>query len=72
MTNFEISKKIKKLLDTLEKTRKSISKVQSECPHEKRVFTYGANTGNYDPSNDSYWKDYFCPTCEKRWRIYLK
>ena len=43
---------------------------QSKCKHKRATYTYGANTGNYDPSSDCYWIDFRCPTCQKRWTVY--
>jgi len=28
---------------------------------------YGANTGNWSSTDDSYWVDFHCPLCDKRW-----
>jgi len=52
--------------------RTKIEDIQKACSHPEAAVTKeaGSNTGNYDPSCDSYWYDYFCNCCEKRWREY--
>lgn len=38
------------------------------CLHPNPNVKYGSNTGNYDPSADSHWKDFKCEDCGKFWR----
>lgn len=47
-----------------------IRQIQEECSHPKIAVTKkpGSNTGNYDPSADSYWMDCHCLLCDKTWR----
>lgn len=62
-----------------------IKKIQSNCEHNefkelndystihKPVFVehvYDSNSGNYDPSSDSYWVTYTCKICEQTWTVY--
>lgn len=42
--------------------------LQQRCKHPNRVSVHGANTGNWDPDNDSYWVNHSCPECGLRWR----
>ena len=42
--------------------------LQSACQHPNVEKKYGGNTGNYDPSADSYWIDWKCPDCVAYWR----
>lgn len=53
----------------LAKHYKAIQEIQTACPHPAEHLTvkYGANTGNYDPSEDCYWGDYKCQYCGKSW-----
>jgi choline kinase len=44
-----------------------LRKHQDKCKHTKVIRKYGSNSGNYDPSCDSYWIDFDCPTCLKQW-----
>ena len=43
--------------------------IQESCTHPKDSVhsEFGSNTGNYDPSADTYWTDYYCEDCGKRW-----
>ena len=46
-----------------------IATIQEECNHPTAclTFKYGSDTGNWDRNEDSYWTDYTCTLCEKRW-----
>lgn len=37
------------------------------CPHESLLKKHRANTGNYDPSANSYWTEFTCLDCGKFW-----
>ena len=37
------------------------------CKHPNLEKTHKSNTGNYDPSADSYWIEFKCPDCNKFW-----
>lgn len=64
--NEEVMKRQKKIA----KHYKAIHDIQEACEHPAEHLTkkYGANTGNYDPSCDSYWADFKCQYCGKSWR----
>jgi hypothetical protein len=59
----DIKKQIKDLYAKLES-------IQNECSHPKAALTSvnDGNTGNYDPSADSWWTDHHCTLCDKKWR----
>lgn len=59
-TRIAIEKKIAKLKDEL-------TVLQESCSHENAIHVNRANTGNYDPSCDSYWTEHTCPDCSKNW-----
>lgn len=42
--------------------------LQETCAHPNATKKYGGDTGNWDRSQDSYWIDFSCPDCRKRWR----
>jgi hypothetical protein len=42
--------------------------VRNKCTHPNAVKQNNASTGNWDRSQDSYWKDCKCPDCGKSWR----
>lgn len=46
-----------------------IKTIQESCEHFNKTHTFGADTGNYFERN-SYWRDYTCHTCLKKWRKY--
>lgn len=41
--------------------------LQSTCSHPAASKKHCGNSGNYDPSADSYWIEFKCPDCGKRW-----
>jgi len=45
---------------------------KESCSHPEMHLSkeYGSNTGNYDPTSDSYWINYSCECCGKRWTEY--
>ncbi len=68
MTQDEIRKKWESIDKREDKLAKELAKLQEQCQHPNLISKYDSNTGNYDPSADSYWIDYTCPDCRKRWR----
>lgn len=66
-----IYKKVKKLEEQIKDCNSKILAEQSTCKHPRRFLDIenGANTGNYDPSSDSYWTNVTCKVCGKRWII---
>lgn len=44
-----------------------LRELQAECEHTFVTRKACANTGNYDPSADSYWWEYKCPCCGCFW-----
>lgn len=61
--------KLKSLLEKRGEIDNQISLIQSECNHPKSALDvkHKSDTGNYDPSADSYWTEYECGLCNKRW-----
>lgn len=47
--------------DTAEK------ELQKLCMHPNVNKKYRGDTGNYDPNADSYWIDFHCQDCGKKW-----
>lgn len=43
-------------------------RLQGECTHPNVKKKYRGSSGNYDPSADSYWIEFDCPDCGKRWQ----
>jgi len=65
-----IKKRMQRLQAKKQKIHEEIVAVQTAYPHADLKSTWGSDTGNWDPSADSYWKDYHCQDCDKRWRVY--
>lgn len=59
--------KIKHKLYLIKELYEEIKEIQSICMHEGLVGKYGANTGNYCSQDNSYWVDFTCPECGKKW-----
>lgn len=55
--------------EALTKANAELVALQKECGHPKEMVqkTPKSNTGNYDPSADSYWMDCHCFACGKSW-----
>jgi len=62
--------KVKLLEDTIYNIELMIGEIQAKCEHLNHEKQYGSNTGNYDPTADSYWITYKCKDCAKRWTVY--
>lgn len=67
MTQESIRKKWKSIDRREDKLAKELAKLQSLCGHPNVDKTYKSNTGNYDPSADSYWIEFVCQDCRKQW-----
>jgi len=60
-------KQVQNILIKIQKLREKINDIQDSCPHQNKNKKYKSNTGNYDPSCDSYWIDIDCLDCGKHW-----
>ena len=67
MTQEEIRKKWESIDRREENLAKELNRLQAACQHPNLEKTHKANTGNYDPSADSYWIEFRCPDCRVRW-----
>ena len=70
MSNVKIRDKIKELRSQISVLNNELSTVQGSCTHGVAYYEYGANTGNYDPSEDCYWVDCYCVSCGKKQTFY--
>jgi hypothetical protein len=43
--------------------------LKERCKHPFVRVTPRGDTGNYDPSQNRYWSEHYCPDCDKRWTI---
>ena len=55
------------ILSKIENLNKELRVIQLNCEHENVDMVARSNTGNYDPSNDSYWYDCRCLDCDRFW-----
>lgn len=60
---------IQEYKEQIEKLQSKIVEIQDWCSHPKAALTSvnKSDTGNYDPSCDSFWTEFHCGLCEKRW-----
>lgn len=60
---------IKKLKDSISILQSKIEAKQNKCKHPKKTLTEktGSDVGNWDRSADSWWIDYHCGVCDKKW-----
>lgn len=42
-------------------------RIQERCKHLKVEKSHHADTGNYDPRDNSYWTCFHCLNCDKKW-----
>ncbi len=64
----EIAKRRRKITKYQKYWDKLERELQKKCKHINLTKIPGANIGNYDPSADSYWYDFECYDCGKKWR----
>jgi hypothetical protein len=60
---------IHKAREAIAKANEEIRKAQTACEHPGLRHRYGSNTGNYDPSSDTYWTDFYCNVCDAKWKV---
>lgn len=68
MTPKQVQRKRKSIYEKQVKLSEELYELQTICTHPDVIKEYKGNTGNYDPSADSYWIDWHCPDCRKAWR----
>jgi hypothetical protein len=66
--NEELSGDITKLEVEIEKLKAENERV-CKHPPKRLIKTHWSNTGNYDPSYNSYWTDFKCQVCGKFWIV---
>jgi len=47
---------------------KEEASIEADCPHETLTYKYQGDTGNWCKADDSYWIDWKCDDCDKRWQ----
>lgn len=61
-----IKERFERICDMQKRLQKEILNLQEGCTHPNIEGKYDANTGNYDPNENSYWLITNCPDCGKR------
>lgn len=67
MTPAQIRRKLKTIQKHQDKWADAEIDLKNICLHPAASKKYRGNSGNYDPSADSYWVEYKCPDCGKFW-----
>lgn len=67
MTPEKIRKRYAKIEAKQAKWENAERELQAVCTHPSVTKKACSNTGNYDPSADSYWYECKCPDCGKQW-----
>ena len=64
-----LSPMMKTMINLYDQIYLTINEQQNGCPHPQRTLEKEnkSNTGNYDPSDNSYWAEYRCGRCGKFW-----
>lgn len=63
----KLEEQILELESKINALRKEQKVIQLGCEHPGLRREYKSDTGNYDPSCDSYWANLFCPKCLRSW-----
>lgn len=67
MTPKQVQRKRQSISDKVAKLSGQLWDLQAACSHPDVTKQYRGDTGNYDPSQDSYWINWHCSDCDKRW-----
>lgn len=62
-----IKTKIAARIKQLSKIQNEIYALQDECTHPNIDKQYKGSTGNWSKSDDSFWIEFKCLDCGKRW-----
>jgi hypothetical protein len=62
-----IRNQAEKLTASIQRVQGRLKKLQDICTHPNAVKENKSDTGNWDRSQDSYWRECHCPDCGKRW-----
>jgi hypothetical protein len=60
-------KSVKQIKEEINSLWSKIDRIKDKCKHLFVDTVLKSDTGNYDPTQDCYWKEMTCLTCEKQW-----
>jgi transposase-like protein len=63
----QMQKKVAKAKDGIKKAYQKLEDIQKTCPHYDSEYRNHGSTGNWD-RDDSYWRNYECHDCGKKWQ----
>ena len=69
MTPAQIARRRKTIVKNQWKWDTAEAELQKICSHVNASKKYCSDTGNWDRNSDSYWIDYSCPDCGKKWSV---
>jgi hypothetical protein len=67
MTAAQVCRKRVALERQQAKVSEALALLRITCQHPTPTFQYKGSSGNYDPSDNSYWMEWHCPDCGKKW-----
>lgn len=66
--NYAVKAKRLKLEAIAAEAHAALKTLRETCDHSGTVtYKYRGDSGNYDTSQDSYWIEWNCHDCDKRW-----
>ena len=60
-------KRLQEIKNEIDLLEMEVLNFQANCRHTNAVHQYCGDSGNYDPSRDSYWIEFHCYDCGKYW-----
>lgn len=69
MTPAQVRRKLTTIVKNQEKWDQAERDLQLLCSHPNATKKYCGDTGNWDRAADSYWIEYRCPDCGKKWNV---
>jgi hypothetical protein len=67
MTPAQIQKQRDKIKAKINEWTVKLRELEQACPHTNVSRKAKADTGNWCPSDDTYWYEFKCPDCGKFW-----
>jgi len=65
--HMKLATKVNRACKKLKMIEDELKQLQEECEHPNATYKYRADTGNWSRVDDTYWIEWRCPDCKKRW-----